>query len=218
AIPVGLRIGQLCRRNTRGVHSDEGVPSAQLRLGCILVHQLLRTAFLMESNGFHGRSLADCTSIPSVPSVPCLSEACGSLLVSLPTPPKQFVHGERDIGAHSEEQRSPGSRKHREIEGRLHSQRHRHRKSKGGQKSPAEQGNDASVPPDNEEKTEQRLSRRGDHRHRWNRRRGQKPIERGRIVYESSIVAPRHIGLSINAPEAKSVCDSGQERGPEREA
>src|SRR5499426_4626708 len=133
-------------------------------------------------------------------------------------PPKHLVDAERAFSAHSEEQRSAGSRNHREIEGRLHSQRHRHRQSKGGQKSPAEQGNDASVPTDNEEKTEQRLSRRGDHRYRWNRRRRQKPIERGRIVYESSIVAPRHIGLSINAPEAKSVCDGGQERGPEREA
>src|SRR5215510_7379122 len=67
AIPVGLRIGQLGRRNARGVNSDEGVPSAQLRLGRILVHQLLRTAFSMESNGFHGGSFADCTSILSVP-------------------------------------------------------------------------------------------------------------------------------------------------------
>ena len=51
-----------------GVNSDEGVSSTQLRLVRILVHQLLRTAFLMESNGFHGGSLADCTSILSVPS------------------------------------------------------------------------------------------------------------------------------------------------------
>src|SRR5262249_10651727 len=136
----------------------------------------------------------------------------------LPIPPKQFVHAEREIGAHSEEQRSPGSRKNREIEGRLHSQRHRHRQSKSGQKSSAQQGNDASVPTDNEEKTEQRFSRRGDHRQPRNRRRRQKPIKRGRIVYESSIVAPPHIGLSINAPEAKPVCDGGQERDPEREA
>src|SRR5262249_53896673 len=33
-------------------------------------------------------------------------------------------------------------------------------------------------------------------------------IELGRIVHESGIVAPRHIGLSINAPEAKPVCDA----------
>src|SRR5262245_4278040 len=72
AIPVGLRIGQLGRRNARGVNSDEGIPSAQLRLGRILVHQLLRTAFSMESNGFHGGSFADCTSILSVPSSSCL--------------------------------------------------------------------------------------------------------------------------------------------------
>src|SRR5438046_9331987 len=130
----------------------------------------------------------------------------------MPIQPKQFVHDERQTGAHAEEQRSSGSRKNREIEGRLHSQRHRHRQSKGGQKSSAQQGNDASVPTDNEEKTEQRFSRRGDHRQRRNRRRRQKPIERGRIVYESSIVAPPHIGLSINAPEAKPVCDGGQER------
>src|SRR5215468_7040184 len=66
AIPVGLRVGQLCRRNARGVNSDEGVPSAQLRLGRILVHELLRTAFSMESNGFHCGFLAQCTSILSV--------------------------------------------------------------------------------------------------------------------------------------------------------
>src|SRR5215510_9909928 len=68
AISVGLRPGQLGRRNARGMNSDEGVSSAQLRLRRILVHQLLRTAFFMESNGFHGASLTDCTSIRSVPS------------------------------------------------------------------------------------------------------------------------------------------------------
>ena len=52
AISVGLRPAQFGRRNARGVNSDAGVPSAQLRLGRILVHQLLRTAFFMESNGF----------------------------------------------------------------------------------------------------------------------------------------------------------------------
>src|SRR5262249_47783156 len=61
---------------------DEGLPSVQLRLGRILVHQSLRTAFLMESNGFHSASLADCTSSLSVPSASCLYEACGWLLVS----------------------------------------------------------------------------------------------------------------------------------------
>src|SRR4029453_6950636 len=51
------RSGQnLGRRNARGVNSDESVSSAQLRLGRILVHQLLRAAFFMESNGFHGGS------------------------------------------------------------------------------------------------------------------------------------------------------------------
>src|SRR5262249_6642562 len=67
AIPVGLRIGQLGRRNARGVNSDEGVPHAHLRLWRILVLQLVRTAFLMESNGFHGGSLPQCTAILSVP-------------------------------------------------------------------------------------------------------------------------------------------------------
>src|SRR5205809_5492382 len=72
AISVGLRPAQFGRRNARRVNSDEGVSSTQLRLGRILVHQLLRTAFFMESNGFHGGSLADCTSILSVPSASCL--------------------------------------------------------------------------------------------------------------------------------------------------
>src|SRR5262249_29672580 len=74
AIPVGLRIGQLCRRNTRCVNSAKGGPSAQLCLARILVHQLLRTDFSMESNGFHGGSLADCTSISEC-SASCLSHA-----------------------------------------------------------------------------------------------------------------------------------------------
>ena len=47
---------------------------------------------------------------------------------------------------------------------------------------------------------------------------GKTPIELGRIVHEPGIVAPRHIGLSINAPEAKPVCDDRQERDPQSEA
>src|SRR5262245_1214083 len=58
-LTVGLRPTPFGSRNARGLNSDEGVSSTQLRLGLILVHQLLRTAFFMESNGFHGGSLAD---------------------------------------------------------------------------------------------------------------------------------------------------------------
>src|SRR5215472_3875723 len=44
-----------------------------------------------------------------------------------------------------------------------------------------------------------------------------KPIQLSRVGHEPSIIAPRHIGLSINAPEAKSVCDSRQKGDPECE-
>jgi hypothetical protein len=49
------------------------------------------------------------------------------------------------------------------------------------------------------------------------KKRRQKPIELSCIVHESGIIAPRHIGLSINAPEAKPVCDGRQERDPQSE-
>jgi hypothetical protein len=75
------------------------------------------------------------------------SEASGAARsLSLPIPPKHFVHAEREICAHSEEQRAPRRRKNGQVEGRLHSQGRGHRQSKGGQKSSAQQSNDASVP------------------------------------------------------------------------
>ena len=59
AIAVRFRPGQLRRRNASGVNSDERVSCAQLRLGRILVHKLLRAALSMESNGFHPGSFTD---------------------------------------------------------------------------------------------------------------------------------------------------------------
>src|SRR5262249_39622715 len=126
AISVGLRPGQLGRRNARGVNSDQGVSSARLRLRRILVHQLLRTAFLMESNGFHCGFLSS-LSMPRLAF--CLSSLRRSLtgpgynfgeasgFFSCRFPPKNFVYAERGICARSEERRSPGRRKNREIEG-----------------------------------------------------------------------------------------------------
>src|SRR5262245_40176573 len=61
AIPVRFRPGQLRRRNACGENSDERVSCAQLRLGRILVHKLLRAALSMESNGFHLGSFTDST-------------------------------------------------------------------------------------------------------------------------------------------------------------
>ena len=53
AIRVRLRIGQLRRRNARGVNSNERVSCTQRGLGRVLVYKLLRAALSMESNGFH---------------------------------------------------------------------------------------------------------------------------------------------------------------------
>src|ERR1700739_171738 len=59
----------------------------------------------------------------------CVYDAGGygiDLRSVLPIPPKQFVQTEREVCTHSEEQRSGGGRKNREIQGCLHSQSHRH--------------------------------------------------------------------------------------------
>ena len=68
----------------------------------------------------------------------------------LPIPAKHFVHAERDICVRSKEQRSCGSRKNREIEGRLDS--HRHRQRKCGQKTSAQQCNNGRVRTENQER------------------------------------------------------------------
>jgi hypothetical protein len=66
--------------------------------------------------------------------------------------PKQFVQADRELSTDSQEQRSPGSRENRGVEGRLHSQNRRHRQCKGGRKNSASQSTDASFSTDNKER------------------------------------------------------------------
>src|SRR5262249_15512193 len=63
AIPVRFLPGQLRRRNASGANSDACVSCAQLGLGRILVHKLLRAALSMESNGFHLGSFTDSANV-----------------------------------------------------------------------------------------------------------------------------------------------------------
>ena len=58
----------------------------------------------------------------------------------------------------------PAAEKTDEIEGRFHSQSHRHRQRKGGQKNSTQQRNGASFPTEDKEKPEESLSTRGDNR------------------------------------------------------
>ena len=66
-ILLGDTLGEvLCTQESTSLfeaEEDEGVSCAQLRLGRILVHKLLRAAFSMESNGFHAGSFADCSPL-----------------------------------------------------------------------------------------------------------------------------------------------------------
>src|SRR5262249_48565823 len=145
--------------------------SARLRLRRILVHQLLRTAFFMESNGFH------CGFLSSL-SMPRLAFCLSSLRRSLTGPGYNFgeasgffscrfrrrtsstLNGESAPAPRSSA--PPAAEKTEKLRGAFTPKRHGHRQSKGGQKSSTQQSNDASVPTDSEEKTEESFSRRGD--------------------------------------------------------